>query len=377
MRCPWLDRRPQIAASVGVCLALVLALPEARGQTIRGAAGFPYAGDPLSVMPASVLETSSLDATSANGGCQPSCVQPCCEPACVQSCCVSCCPSWTVRADALFLHRSDYNRLPLAFADNGAGEPADVLLDAEDLDFDYELGPRISVIRRFCDCNELELSFFAIDSWRASGSVTGTTAAPIHVQLPGFIQLAPAGQATFLAGSDLYSTELNYRRRAAPWLSWLVGFRWVEFGDDLSLVFDDGAGPNTIYTTDTNNHLYGLQLGADAALWSMDRLRMDSWIKAGIYTNVADQSTSVPVLPAGAGADKTNTAFLGELGVNLVYQLTDRLGVRGGYQAMWLEGVALAPDQLRVTDVTVPVAFCDTDGGLFFHGGFVGLEAVW
>jgi hypothetical protein len=51
--------------------------------------------------------------------------------------------------------------------------------------------------------------------------------------------------------------------------------------------------------------------------------------------------------------------------------------MRFGYQALWLEGVALAPDQLPVTDVTVPFALVDTSGDVFFHGGFVGLEAVW
>jgi hypothetical protein len=49
------------------------------------------------------------------------------------------------------------------------------------------------------------------------------------------------------------------------------------------------------------------------------------------------------------------------------------LAVRGGYQLMWLEGVALAPEQIPVNNLIAPaIAAVDTSGGLFLDGATVG-----
>jgi hypothetical protein len=68
---------------------------------------------------------------------------------------------------------------------------------------------------------------------------------------------------------------------------------------------------------------------------------------------------------------------VGELGLSGTYQLTRVLTVRGGYNLMWIAGVALAPDQLDFTDLPSSGTALDRGGGIFLHGANVGLEARW
>ncbi len=57
-----------------------------------------------------------------------------------------------------------------------------------------------------------------------------------------------------------------------------------------------------------------------------------------------------------------------------LYQLNDYWWVRGGYQLLWIEGAALASDQVAVSDPFHGHAAIDTNGSPFFHGAIIGLE---
>ena len=57
-------------------------------------------------------------------------------------------------------------------------------------------------------------------------------------------------------------------------------------------------------------------------------------------------------------------------------QLTDHLALRGGYRLLWLDGVALASDQLAVSDFANGSGFNDS-GNVFYHGAFAGFELAY
>ena len=75
-------------------------------------------------------------------------------------------------------------------------------------------------------------------------------------------------------------------------------------------------------------------------------------------------------------ASTNNLAFCGEIGITLTYDLTERLSIRGGYQLLWLDGVALASQQ-PLFSLTGPLddhITTATNGDLFYNGAFAGLE---
>ena len=161
----------------------------------------------------------------------------------------------------------------------------------------------------------------------------------------------------------------------------MVGFRWIELSEEFQTTFTTGnTTPN--YGIDVNNHLYGGQLGAVGTLHSTERWLLDAWAKAGLFANVADQGTNEDFRSAGGGtafvaASNTNTAFAGDIGVTVGRRITDRLMVSVGYMAMWLEGVALAPEQIDNSDPSSGIATVDHSGGVFYQGAFAGVEYLW
>ncbi len=323
-------------------------------------------------------------ATCGRGGSDASCDGAGCDScgAVEASCCpgVTCCNEWTFITEVMFLRRSDADPFAL-ITDQNTG---DTLVDAENLEFDHRGVPRYQLIRENDSCWGWDIAYFGIDSW----NTTKTGGDPVSPVLngPGVSIPSTAPGTIFEAGygTDLYSSEMNVRRRVNDCVVLVGGFRWIELRDDLRA---RSVAPTieNIFAIDTNNHMYGFQLGADAVLLALsDRVRIDAIGRAGILANDADQSTSAPGLSGvpgfdtGVSATDDHTAFIGELGLRSVFQLSEVISVSGGYNLIWLDGLALAPDQLPVSDLTSPAAATlDTGGTLFFHGASVGVHVAF
>lgn len=286
---------------------------------------------------------------------------------------------WTATADALFLHRSA-TRGPQLLSDPQSGNS---LLDSSGLGFDYEAGPRLSLIRHGCAL-DFELNYFGIDGWRAdaefpnSAFPSGVGSLALDSAIP-----FPVTAASFEYTSRLYSAEFNVRRSINDWLTGLAGFRWMELEDNY-LAQGTGAILSTPFSESirSHNHLFGFQIGADATLLGrQDRFQIRGIGKAGIFGNAVGQNTNFSD-PSGLGtlsadASGSHAGFVGEIGLIGSYQLTKHLTIRGGYQVMWIEGVALAPRQIPNTDLAGGTANIEGAGGLFCHGANAGLEMRW
>ena len=129
-----------------------------------------------------------------------------------------------------------------------------------------------------------------------------------------------------------------------------------------------------------DNRLYGFQLGADRSLWDNGNgLHFDGLAKVGVYGNDADV-VSQGLNGSGSNSD-TDAAFIGELGLNAKYDVTQRLSVSTGYQLLFLDGVALAANQVPnsgnmnggANNVPVNVS----SASLLYHGLRTGLEYRW
>ncbi len=291
------------------------------------------------------------------------------------SCLNSCCDvRWTIRSGALILRREE----PEAFAifANGVGGAA--VLDAQDYNFDSSGGVDFSATRHWNECDSLEVRYFGIDGWTANQASAFPASGQLNTATPiffnGFNALASSH------GSELYSTEVNWRRQYFPNVALLAGFRYVELSEELRTQVT-GVPGTALYNIDTDNQMYGFQIGGDVHLLSCQRLALEGLGKAGIYGNTGRHVSVIEFPPAnpvfGPSFDREKrTAFVGEIGLTGVYQLTNCLAVRGGYQLLWVNGVALATEQVAVTNFTTNSGI-DASGDAFYHGALVSLEAVW
>jgi hypothetical protein len=245
-----------------------------------------------------------------------------------------------------------------------------LLFDAADLELGTAAGLDITLLSAISQANELEIRYFGIDSWSASRTFDD----PGGIRFDGFGVSAPAISQRIDYGSRLYNFEVNFRPRVAEGLPLVLGFRTLQLHEQLELWRLDPLPESVGIGTRANNFLYGLQIGAEPyILGAGGPLRLDGTLKAGVYGNHAHQGTYSP--PAGTTVEDTfdRVAFVGELGVAVVYRFSRACEVRAGYQLLWLHGVALAPDQSRSTYLLGPAGGVNCSATSFYQGAAISL----
>jgi hypothetical protein len=303
---------------------------------------------------------------------QNTCACNCCDQGgWADCCCVNCdcfddCdPLWTIKAGAVIIERARPHSAVIATVPGSS-------INARDFTFNWQSGPDVSLIRSIGGgYDAIEIRFFGANAWTDTESFNGPYL--LTTNPPSFL-LNP----TITYTSRLYSTEINWRERAADWLTWMAGFRWLQVSENLDA--SPIGGGDLVFNT--NNNLYGAQMGADVHLWDRGGLfRVESAFKAGVYGNSADNAfhsiSSTDILLA---ADRYGqTAFVVEIDVTGVCQLTDHIALRGGYQLLWIDGLALAGDQVGVT--TVPLggvgSGIDASGDAFYQGVLASIDFIW
>jgi hypothetical protein len=314
-------------------------------------------------------------------GCQGSCQQSCgCEchgkPGVLASifdrflnpC--ECDPHWSFSADAVGLQRGNARSQAL-FRDTN--DTVDVL-NASHLDSSAAMGFQLGAIRHGPCGWDVEFGYFQIDGWAANSTLSDETLMMTGVDDSYYVT---DGVAEYK--SAIHLAEINVRWQWFDGMTLLAGFRTGELNELYSAYGIGARNPVPIsLNVNTFNHLYGFQLGADYEFYNMGGpLRISSLCKAGIYGNSASQSSRL--IEAGESdqtlaANRNQAAFIGETGAVATYQVTRRLSLRASCQAVWIEGVALAPEQISENDFTGGVATIDTHGGIFYYGGGLGAE---
>jgi hypothetical protein len=306
---------------------------------------------------------------------------PCAEPTegCEMPCdACSCGPRWCFTAEGLALQRTStrsqplFTNLPLTNVPPvGVGDP----LNANDLDFGVAVGPRLSATRHFDSGWDLEAVYYWIDGFSAATAVPG--ASLMLTDLAGTAFVVLNGEARYT--SALYNGEVNLRRQWTDWLTLVVGYRmgqlnerYLGSGLEISTLLPDEVAIGTV------NHFYGGQLGADIKAYDCGGpVVINTFCRAAALGNVAHQeysriSSGFSDFPLDAS--RNQAAFLGEAGVVATYAITQRLALRATGEALWLTGMALAPEQISTVDLRVPRATVNTSGSVFYYGGGLGLE---
>ncbi len=185
--------------------------------------------------------------------------------------------------------------------------------------------------------------------------------------------------------SRLFSIELNIRRECTPGLTFLIGPRFVSLEehahfDSLTTIIFPPPQENSEFFTDnridTTNPLIGGQVGMEWNFQFSRDISVNSFVKAGGFANAAratlTSETSIQQLTEERRT-KNSGAFVGEVGGRVNYDIFPQaLTAFIGYQAMWIDGVALAPAQFINVHNNGALFVENTP---FFQGAVFGLEA--
>ena len=256
-------------------------------------------------------------------------------------------------------------------------------LNSNDLSQGFAGGPRLGLIGHGNGDYDLEFSFFGIDDWSNAKCIPPNGSSPVFTAPGDFLQTTDhtnQGMAWSYA-TRLYNAELNVRWDLCPRVTMLAGFRWLNLGENLQGTLPPERSV-PFWDTSTTNNLYGLQIGEDWKMLNCGCFSVNGLVKAGIFDNCANETTGVSIyrIVRWESASINEAAFVGEIGLQCKYQVTQRLSLKLGYEAIWLQNVASAPGQIQETlsHVTRPVNVqalgVDSGSGVFFHGATAGLE---
>ncbi len=188
--------------------------------------------------------------------------------------------------------------------------------------------------------------------------------------------------------SRLLSFELMSCRNIAPGVVLLAGPRYISMNEEIrtqvdgEVDFQNGIPTITATQFDTlsaDNSLIGLQIGLEFTVPLAQSFYAEGFIRGGGFYNPTEVTSDTQDLAGGQFLDppfpgprttSSSESLLGEVGGRLFFDLVpDSVSGYVGYEATWIDGIALAPAQLFATAGTV-----DTSNTLFYQGVTFGVR---
>ena len=323
---------------------------------------------------------------------------------------------YDITMDGVYLTREKSSRT-VDFASDGIN--GDIILSTDDLDFEDDLGFRLTASKQIFAGATLEFTYLGLLDWSTAAvnrpaqfevDIFSVLSAFGNINTPfGFDETDRSRQQSLTYSSSIDNFELNVRKRfTAPncrlQYSWLAGIRYLYLLEDFQY-FTLGGDADAVtaglqsrgsmtYDVGARNSLTGLQVGGDAWLNLVPGVNVGADIKAGVYGNYVNQTTHIlatTTAPAAAATfdeslNNYDLAMIADANLYFMWRLGPHWTVRAGYNFMFLEGVALGPENFNaiapnILTGGVPgaarVSSLNEDGNVFYHGGFAGLEFVW
>ncbi|MCL1471056.1 Lpg1974 family pore-forming outer membrane protein [Argonema antarcticum] len=349
---------------------------------------------------------------------------------------------WSVQAEALFLTRSIPQGIVTSEVVDLSTTTGDQIqirgetLRTDNLNFDYELGTRITVGYSSNRKDSFSFSFFGLQEYSSSATLVSPepgVPSDVVLQVPTdnspilepsdsvgdklniLNQPPPLGQGNgtfaisqaFLVSyehqidysSNLYNFEWNYERQIdssnnfRP--SLLVGVRYISAPEKFNLATfgtaefpDEGiqAYPTGDYNIETRNNLFGLQIGGNANVGISRNFSLGLRAKAGIFANNGAQTSTISASDFNTGellerikGDRSEWGIspVVEGSVSANWQVHPNVSLTAGFNVVYLSGLALAPRQYRDFAQSGEFGRLDMNGDTLYYGPSVGIRVVF
>jgi hypothetical protein len=320
-------------------------------------------------------------------------------------------PRWfDFAADWMMLKRDNVGRNQ-DLASQGINGPR--VLSTDDLDFgSHRAGFRFSAAVQLAAANSLEFTYFGSFNYTSTARVRAGAGNLFSVfsefgltPLGGFNEFESAEFMQIDYQSTFDSFEINWRCR---WMapncryqgSYTVGVRHFILDEKFRFAsastangFPGPAIPPIIPArgrddTDVTNNLTGIQFGGDLWICILPGLRAGGELQAGVYGNHMNVATTIGSNLLNTPdfretLDANDVSFIGQANLLATYRVNYQWTLRGGYQFLFVEGVALATENfnpvppLLINPFRPRQQIVNDNGNVFWHGWNVGLEYMW
>src|SRR5262245_8687706 len=278
------------------------------------------------------------------------------------------------------------------------GPNGPVVLSTEDLRTEFEAGGKYTVGHRIFDCYRIEATYLGFYTFFDERIVVNTTPnaggiGNLSTYLSGFANPINPGldAANFVSAavrSEFQSGEINIRywgdMPPGPLdVSLLVGIRYMRIDDQFNFVSQSdlpGPGGTTVdLQTNTVNDMWGCQIGIQFDCLVTARWWFDFDLKGAIFSDDVQLTNNAFTnnVQTLITANRHRTAWLGDLSLIANWQMTPYWYLRGGYQALFLNGVSLAHEQNVSPLFNNAAGPLNDKGKVAYHGPILGIGANW
>lgn len=323
-------------------------------------------------------------------------------------------PRWYVESELAAIRRNpahNFDAAALGILPTAAVTPTDVVLSTGDFTYDFTPSGRAVVGHTFNECFQIEGVYFGVARDNNTAAIRDNTTNAYNTPGNLFSPFGGFGSSPILGvdynnfaqiqyTSALYGAEL-YLRRKVPVsppgklsTSILFGVRYTGLPetfdyDTVSNVIASGAvvtngAVNSIHVA-TTNEMVGPEIGALFEFYADNRWWINVDMRAAIMNNHAHQTTTYTNVNNGTtnvytGTQTENhTAFAEEISVNALYRWSLHFTTQIGYRALWMQELALAPDNLN-TDLEMlklGPAQLNHSSTTLYHGPYAGVTVAW
>lgn len=287
------------------------------------------------------------------------------------------------RAELTYLHlEPDADPHGTVLIDVNTLEP---VLRTGDFTFDFRPGIQVTVGTNLSPVVAVEASYFGLQHWEAAQDLNGTG----NLGLPGDLGLTTndfsgTDHVRVVYSADIHSGELNMMRAfELTRLYLLAGFRYINFAERFAIdAGANGGGANSTYAVDTQNSLYGGQIGVVWMQRLNELIELDLIGKGGCFNNDARQTAFLgdfnnSVVLRNVDVHQPTTSYLGQLGLNASVKVSPNTFLRASYNALWITNLTRAPSQLDFTNTAASNTVVRTDRQALLHGFTAGFEFQW
>lgn len=297
---------------------------------------------------------------------------------------------WTLIGEFVYMQRSDVHNHTLV-EDSRKFQcpnrcPDFTVIDIKDLvqRFDYEPGFRLATIYRLDYRSAIEGNFLYLLPWHGHKSAHGRNSLRFPFNNPHYAHdFTHASKARAKYWSHFWNVEANYWCYFNPHdldyftLSGIAGLRYFQLDEKFRLSMTRHSNKSS-YVIHTHNSIPGIQLGLDFQInphWWW--LSWEAFVKVGGFANYMEQSQFL--------GDRDNKVTLrrtknheGQIGVfadgavQLAFQWHRHINVHIGYEAIYLSGLANAPEQISRGTSKHSGKRIKANGDATIYGLFVG-----
>ncbi len=299
---------------------------------------------------------------------------------------------WYVSSDGLAMQRIFSGLGPAATL--GMSPSGSVALSQQSLDDPFQAGIRMLAGHTFEETPyQVEVSYFWLNplaTYAQAASTTGNLFSPFtnfgatvdsSVDNNSFVEIHLVSR---LEGGEFNLKSQLPLPEGDPNIALFFGVRHIGLREEFDYTSTPTGNPNPVTVhAHTNNNIWGPQIGGQ-----VDYGHQDVWLhfegRAAICNNEADRELEASIAGTNATHPRlsdSGTAMAADISAAIVWHPTAALSARVGYQALWIDQVALAARNFISDPATLTNPLADPPvnrrGTLIYQGPFAGLQLNW